>query len=138
MNLDDLMARIRNDWEDTEVLPIIDRVLRSLNSNKEYLEDTPINFRELCKNGGLNESENELILKATNYLVHPSIHVLSLRYELYANGLYELTADEVYEAQQEGVLYHPVTGRAVPNFENEVKISFVLSDDFINAEGTIN
>ncbi|RSD31958.1 hypothetical protein [Vibrio pectenicida] len=138
MNLNDLMTRIHNDWEDTEVLPVINRVLRSLNNRKEYLEGTPINLRELCTNGGLNNNENELMLKATNYLVHPSIHVLNLRYELYANGLYELTADEVYEAQQMGVLCHPVTGREIPYFENEVKISFVLSNDFINAEGAIN
>lgn len=136
MNLNDLMTRINCDWEGTDVLPVITRVLESLNSQKEYLKDTPINLRELCEHNGVIETEYELVCKATNYLVHPAIHVLNLRYELYDNGLYELTADEIYEAQQDGILYHPVTGREISNFENKVKISFVVSNDFINMEET--
>ncbi|ELA6637319.1 hypothetical protein RDG75_000253 [Vibrio alginolyticus] len=138
MNLNDLIIRIHNDWEDTDVLPVIERVLRSLSIQKEYLQDTPINLRELCEYSGLSNNENELVYKATNYLVHPSIHVLNLRYELYDNGLFEITADEIYEAQKDGALYHPVTGREIPNFENEVTLSFVLSHEFINAEGAIS
>ncbi|QJY40932.1 hypothetical protein HND97_03630 [Vibrio cholerae] len=52
--------------------------------------------------------------------------------------MFEITADEIYEAQKDGALYHPVTGREIPNFENEVTLSFVLSHEFINAEGTIS
>ncbi len=52
MNLNDLIIRIHNDWEDTDVLPVIERVLRSLIIHKEYLQDNAINFRELCEYSG--------------------------------------------------------------------------------------
>lgn len=130
MNIDKMRQRIVNDWEDTEVLPIALRIFERLLQEYDDLQGIPLNISAYNP----NQRETEHVIKVFNYFCHPKIKVLRPYYELYSGQIHEVTADELYEAEKDGYLPHPITGEPIYDYKSQVHVSFVMNEDFFNQE----
>ncbi|ADT87662.1 hypothetical protein vfu_A02537 [Vibrio furnissii NCTC 11218] len=53
---------------------------------------------------------------------------------MYSGDIHEITADELYQAEGDGFLPHPITGQPIDDYKSQVKISFVINEDFFTQE----
>jgi hypothetical protein len=96
--------------------------------NKGYLER--ITFGQLSKIAGLGDVAD--ILPSVEYLSGGRLHLLDPRFEFIdqeSDYIEELSVEDVAQARDDSVFYHPKTGEPVPNFEHSLFMFFVLSDD---------
>ncbi len=70
------------------------------------------------------------VIPASRYLTGARVPILNLEFEFIEDDLIEpIPREQVSEARESGVFYHPVSGDQVENFENMLVMYFELSKD---------
>lgn len=137
MKLNRLYKRIQNDWEGTTALPVVMCILEEMSSKGELYVDsnsTLLTFKNIALSCSISPCANEDILNAVNYLLDPNINFLITKYEYQdENGMFELTAEEIIEAEDDGFLIHNLTGMRLHKYQSNVIITFALNSNFVGS-----
>ncbi|WP_350977650.1 hypothetical protein [Shewanella sp. AC34-MNA-CIBAN-0136] len=136
-----LRSRIENDWSGSSTLPVVLGIFDRLLEKQSFYFDsflTLMTFEELTKKNFSNTSvfwSRRMVIESVNYLLDPSINVLKVRYEFiddYCTSI--LTPDDIIEADSDGFLVHPETGKVVDNYKESIVLTFHLSECVAEAE----
>ncbi|NEK17455.1 hypothetical protein [Rhizobium leguminosarum] len=132
MPIQDLKEQMRAVWHDVPAVDVCFLVLDYLESVKKPEQLKMITFRDLVAVTGRKTVDSDL-LTAVAILTNSSVSVLDARALLVDEDEteYELSPEDFAEARKVGLLIHPHSGEAVPDFENHIIPFFVPTEQFL-------
>ncbi|MCG7544699.1 hypothetical protein MHM93_10955 [Pseudoalteromonas sp. MM17-2] len=133
-----LKTRVRNDWDEPNIIKMIDGILAAFETFPEHYHDS---YSSIYTIENILADDEELtsdpkfranLMLVIDYLVSDSVNVLSLSYSVHGpEGLIPLSVEELREAYSQG-FYVFDNGEAIDSLNDNVVITFGLSDTYFN------
>lgn len=85
-----------------------------------------ITFGALSRAANLKNTQD--VIPASRYLIGARVPLLTPKFEFIDDDLIEnISVEEVAQAKEEGIFYHPHKGELVPDFESKLFMYFSIS-----------